>query len=77
MIRDMEKWLYSKFWSIITDLVNQGTACEFLVPSVIRESYVDIIITINLVTGTTMRKVSKYGVFSGLYFPVFGLNTGK
>ena len=22
-------------------------------------------------------KVSKYGVFSGLYFPVFGLNTGK
>ena len=23
------------------------------------------------------RKVSKYGVFSGPYFPVFGLNTGK
>ena len=22
-------------------------------------------------------KVSKYGVFSGLYFPVFGLNTGN
>ena len=22
-----------------------------------------------------MRKVSKYGAFSGLYFPVFGLNT--
>ena len=22
------------------------------------------------------RKVSKYGVFSGPYFPVFGLNTG-
>ena len=22
-------------------------------------------------------KVSKYGVFSGPYFPVFGLNTGK
>ena len=21
--------------------------------------------------------MSKYGVFSGLYFPVFGLNTGK
>ena len=23
----------------------------------------------------TMGKVSKYGVFSGLYFPVFGVNT--
>ena len=25
----------------------------------------------------TVWKVSKYGVFSGPYFPVFGLNTGK
>ena len=25
----------------------------------------------------TMWKVSKYGVFSGAYFPVFGLNIGK
>ena len=25
----------------------------------------------------TAGKVSKYGVFSGPYFPVFGLNTGK
>ena len=25
----------------------------------------------------TAWKVSKYGVFSGPYFPVFGLNTGK
>ena len=25
----------------------------------------------------TMWKVSKYGVISGLYFPVSGLNTGK
>ena len=24
-----------------------------------------------------MRKVSKYEVFSGLYFPLFGLNTRK
>ena len=24
----------------------------------------------------TASKVSKYGVFSGLYFPVLGLNTG-
>ena len=24
-----------------------------------------------------MWKVSKYGVFAGPYFPVFGLNTGK
>ena len=24
-----------------------------------------------------MLKVSKYGVISGPYFPVFGLNTGK
>ena len=24
-----------------------------------------------------MRKVPKYGVISGPYFPVFGLNTGK
>ena len=24
-----------------------------------------------------MWKVSKYGAFSGPYFPVFGLNTGK
>ena len=23
------------------------------------------------------EKLSKYGVISGLYFPVFGLNTGK
>ena len=26
---------------------------------------------------TTAWKVSKYGVISGLYFPVFGLNEGK
>ena len=25
----------------------------------------------------TVCKLSKYGVFSGSYFPVFGLNTGK
>ena len=25
----------------------------------------------------TARKMSKYGFFSGTYFPVFGLNTGK
>ena len=25
----------------------------------------------------TTKKVSKYGVFSGPYFPVFGRNTGK
>ena len=25
----------------------------------------------------TASKVSKYGVFSGLYFPVLGLNAGK
>ena len=25
----------------------------------------------------TERKVSKYGVISGPFFPVFGLNTGK
>ena len=29
------------------------------------------------VKNITARKVSKYGVFCGLYFPVFGLNTGK
>ena len=28
-----------------------------------------------LCKGLTAWKVSKYGVFSGLYFPVFGLNT--
>ena len=27
--------------------------------------------------GGTARKVSKYGVISGPYFPVFGLNTRK
>ena len=27
--------------------------------------------------GITAWKVSKYGVLSGPYFPVFGLNTGK
>ena len=26
---------------------------------------------------TSLREVSKYGVFSGPYFPVFGLNKGK
>ena len=25
----------------------------------------------------TAWKVSQYGIFSGLYFPVFGRNTGK
>ena len=29
------------------------------------------------VAAFTSWKVSKYGVISGLYFPVFGLNTGK
>ena len=28
-------------------------------------------------TATTARKVSRYGIFSGPYFPAFGLNTGK
>ena len=32
---------------------------------------------ISLFSGITVRKVSKYGVFSGPYFPAFGLNTGK
>ena len=27
--------------------------------------------------GLTVRKVSKYGVFSGLSFPAFGLNTER
>ena len=31
----------------------------------------------SILAGTTEQKVSKYGVFSGPYFPVFGLNTGK
>ena len=26
---------------------------------------------------TLLEKFPKYGVFSGPYFPVFGLNTGK
>ena len=29
---------------------------------------------VKIVEGTTAWKVSKYGVISGLYFPVFGLN---
>ena len=29
------------------------------------------------ISKVTAWKVSKYGVFSGLYFPVFRLNTGK
>ena len=29
------------------------------------------------VKAVTARKVSTYGGFSGPYFPVFGLNTGK
>ena len=33
--------------------------------------------TISLVHSRTVWKVPKYGVFSGLYFPVFELNTGK
>ena len=28
-------------------------------------------------TANTVWKMSKYGVISGSYFPVFGLNTGK
>ena len=28
-------------------------------------------------TATPLREVSKYGVISGLYFPIFGMNTGK
>ena len=31
----------------------------------------------SILAGTTAQKVSKYRVFSGPYFPVFGLNTGK
>ena len=31
----------------------------------------------NLCESSTMWKVSKYGIFSGTYFPVFGLNTER
>ena len=31
----------------------------------------------NNLEGDTARKVSNYGVFSGLYFPAFGLNTER
>ena len=34
-------------------------------------------IKLNLLKKYTARKVSKYGVTSGPYFPVLGLNTGK
>ena len=34
-------------------------------------------LTVRKITGYTAWKESKYGVFSGPYFPVFGLNTGK
>ena len=30
-----------------------------------------------MIDASTASKVSKYGVFSGPYFPAFGLNTGK
>ena len=30
-----------------------------------------------MIPNIAQRKVSKYGVFSGPCFPVFGLNTGK
>ena len=33
--------------------------------------------SLNLSQKVTACKVSKYGVISGPYFPVFGLNTGK
>ena len=32
---------------------------------------------VSLLSSYTTWKVSKYGVISGLHFPVFGLNTGK
>ena len=32
---------------------------------------------VSLLSSYTAWKVSKYGVISGLHFPVFGLNTGK
>ena len=31
----------------------------------------------NSLEGDTARRVSNYGVFSGLYFPAFGLNTER
>ena len=34
-------------------------------------------ISLNYSLGHQLREVSKYGVISGPYFPVFGLNTGK
>ena len=35
------------------------------------------LIAIDAIQSNTARKMSKYGVFSGPCFPLFGLNTGK
>ena len=35
------------------------------------------LVSVNVDASVTARKVSKYGVISGPYFPVFRLNTGK
>ena len=35
------------------------------------------LIAIDAIQSNTARKMSKYGVFSGSCFPLFGLNTGK
>ena len=45
-------------------------------PIIIIKSYIQILWEAYLLTSiSTTGKVSKYGVFSGPYFPVFGLNT--
>ena len=40
-------------------------------------SYENLKNAFNIVKNITVWKVSKYGVLSGPYFPVFGPNTGK
>ena len=55
----------------------------FLVPFLVRPPFLNIFsflcstAFLGCAVMWTVWNVSKYGVFSGLYFPVFGTNTGK
>ena len=58
--------------------VNDSFKYDFTVEKGLYQVLVlDSPIFITIVEAFTAWKLSKYGVISGPYFPVFGLNTGK
>ena len=60
------------FWIAFSQIVSVAVFCYYNLVVIFMTGYIYFA---SFVSKHTAWKVSKYGVFSGLYFPIFGLNT--